>query len=208
MNSTVFFANLRADAKTSLLKKIERLLTRLDLKEKSQRIISSPSKSTSARGGTRLRASPLREEDRRGVRKTGGQAFSDDTNTLYVGSRGESISHLENAFANGFQLEAVGAPVIIGGGLRGNRCLPVEVNLPHFRSVEISPELVDADTIIRVTHFKGHEMSGFGGTLKNFGMGSASRQGKLSMHSLAGPYIQETHARAVPPVSAGAAMAP
>jgi len=57
-------------------------------------------------------------------------------------------------------------------------------------AVEIAPEIVDADAIVGITHFKGHEMSGFGGTLKNFGMGTASRHGKLAMHSTTSPRVK------------------
>jgi uncharacterized Fe-S center protein len=124
------------------------------------------------------------------IRQAGGKPFVTDTNTLYVGSRGDSINHFENAIGNGFGFEAVGAPVIIAGGLRGNRSLPVEVNLKHYQAVEIAPEIVDSDTIVGVTHFKGHEMTGIGGALKNFGMGAASRKGKLGMHSNAGLVVK------------------
>ena len=103
---------------------------------------------------------------------------------------GDSASHYETAIANGFDWSAVGAPVVIGGGLRGNRFAPVTVDLQHFREVEIAPEIVDADAIVGITHFKGHEISGFGGTLKNFGMGCASRHGKLSMHSTTNPRVK------------------
>ena len=42
--------------------------------------------------------------------------------------------------------------------------------------------MADADIIITLTHFKGHEMAGFGGAIKNIGMGGGSRAGKMEMH--------------------------
>lgn len=189
--SDVYFADLRSKAKKDLLSKVARLLDRLKLKEKVRKnYLVALKVHFGERGNTAfLRPVFVRTLVDR-VRGCGGKPFLTDTNTLYVGSRGDSVNHYENAIDNGFGFAGVGAPVIIAGGLRGNRFQAVKVDLPHYREVEIAPELVDADTIIGVTHFKGHEMSGFGGTLKNFGMGAASRQGKLSMHSTASPFVK------------------
>ncbi|MCG8686762.1 MAG: DUF362 domain-containing protein, partial [Desulfobacterales bacterium] len=56
--------------------------------------------------------------------------------------------------------------------------------------VYIGSEIVNANAIVSVAHFKGHELSGFGGTLKNLGMGCASRRGKLDQHSNVSPKIK------------------
>lgn len=191
MKSTVYFSDLRTGDKKSLLEKIGRLCDRLGLNKKVKKNFMVAVKiHFGERGNTAFVRPVFVKTIAERVRQAGGKPFLTDTNTLYVGSRGDSVNHYENAFGNGFVFEAVGAPVIIAGGLRGNRFLPVEVNLNHYRVVEIAPEIVDADTIIGVTHFKGHELSGIGGTLKNFGMGTASRRGKLSMHSNAGLVVK------------------
>jgi hypothetical protein len=190
--ATVWFADLRGDAKRSILARLELLLTRAGIEEKVARKHLVAVKLHFGELGNTAYVRPVyvrRVVER--LRRTGAKPFLVDTNTLYVGSRGDSASHYETAIANGFDWSAVGAPVVIGGGLRGNRGATVQVDLPHYREVEIAPEIADADAIVGITHFKGHEMSGFGGTLKNFGMGAASRHGKLSMHSTAGPHVKE-----------------
>lgn len=189
--SAVYFSDLRSKAKKDTLGKVSVLMNRIDV---SDRVKKNALVAVKIHFGERGNTAFLRPLFARAVvdriGKCGGKPFLTDTNTLYVGSRGDSVNHYRNAIDNGFGFAAVGAPVIIAGGLRGNRCRKVEVNLEHYKEVEIATELVDADAIVGLTHFKGHEMTGFGGTLKNFGMGAASRQGKLSMHSTASPYVQ------------------
>lgn len=190
--SAVYFSDLRSTAKKDLLGRLGTLLDRVDLKQKVRKKSIVALKIHFGERGNTAFVRPIFVRpvvDR--IRAHGGRPFLTDTNTLYVGSRGDSVSHYGNAIENGFSYSAVAAPVIIGGGLRGNRFERVRVDLKHYREVEIAPELTDADAIVGITHFKGHEMSGFGGTLKNFGMGSASRQGKLSMHSTASPFIKK-----------------
>ena len=187
----VWFADMRSSTKQNILTKLELLLSKAGLEEKVGRKHLVAVKIHFGELGNTAYVRPVYV--RRIVeqmRRIGARPFLVDTNTLYVGSRGESASHYETAIANGFDWSAIGAPVVIGGGLRGNRFAPVTVDLKHFREVEIAPEIVDADAIIGITHFKGHEMSGFGGTLKNFGMGAASRHGKLSMHSTTNPRVK------------------
>jgi uncharacterized Fe-S center protein len=191
MKSTVHFADLRSTSRQNLLAKLELLLDAVGLAAKAGAGGITALKVHFGERGNTAYVRPLYV--RRVVdclRRAGAKPFLVDTNTLYVGSRGETPSHYETAVANGFDWAAVGAPLVIGGGLRGTRGASVAVNLRHYREVEIAPEIVDADAIVGITHFKGHEMSGFGGTLKNFGMGAASRQGKLSMHSTSGPEVR------------------
>jgi uncharacterized Fe-S center protein len=192
MAAPVWFADMRGSTKQNILGKLDLLLSRTGLEEKVGRKHLVAVKIHFGELGNTAYVRPVyvrRIVER--LRRVGARPFLVDTNTLYVGSRGESASHYETAIANGFDWSAVGAPIFIGGGLRGNRFAPVRVDLKHYREVEIAPEIADADAIVGITHFKGHEMSGFGGTLKNFGMGSASRQGKLSMHSTTNPRVAE-----------------
>jgi uncharacterized Fe-S center protein len=67
----------------------------------------------------------------------------------------------------------------------------VKIDKPLFKTVSIARDIHMADVLIAVTHFKGHELAGFGGTLKNLGMGCASREGKLSQHSNISPQVKE-----------------
>lgn len=123
------------------------------------------------------------------VKAWGGKPFITDANTLYVGTRAESVSHLQTALENGFSYDTVGAPLIIADGLKGKSSLKVTINRNLFQSVSIAADVVDADALISVAHFKGHELAGFGGTIKNLGMGCASREGKLSQHSNIAPKV-------------------
>ncbi len=123
------------------------------------------------------------------VTEAGGKPFLTDTNTLYVGGRSNAVDHLRSAARNGFVPEVAGAPVIIADGLRGDSAVAVPGGGPLFREVSIGAEIARADALVAVTHFKGHELSGFGGTIKNLGMGCASRAGKLQQHSTVAPHV-------------------
>lgn len=109
--------------------------------------------------------------------------FLTDTNTLYAGGRGNSVDHLETALKHGFGPEVTGAPVIIADGLRGGSGVPVETGRGGGEQAWIASEVAAADGLIVLSHFKGHELTGFGGALKNLGMGTAARRGKLRQHS-------------------------
>ena len=92
---------------------------------------------------------------------------------------------------NGFNSITTGCPTIIADGLRGNDYKEIEVNLKHCSTVKISSAISEADIIISLNHFKGHEQAGFGGALKNLGMGCGSKLGKLEMHSGSKPIIDK-----------------
>jgi hypothetical protein len=123
------------------------------------------------------------------VKGLGGRPFVTDSNTIYVGERSDALKHLLIARTHGFSLESCGAPVIIADGLRGNSFAEVEIGQKHFQKIKVASAIYDADTLIFVTHFKGHELGGFGGAIKNIGMGGASRIGKYEIHEAVVPKI-------------------
>ena len=126
------------------------------------------------------------------LRERGAKVFLTDANTLYSGSRSNAVDHLQAAFDNGFNPLSVSAPVIIADGLNGTDEVEMPVVSPvptHCRSAKIGSAVAKADIIISMTHFKGHEQTGFGGCLKNLGMGAASVGGKLDLHSTSTPRI-------------------
>ena len=125
------------------------------------------------------------------VQSLGGKVFLTDCNTLYFGKRGNAIDHLQSAMENGFNRIAVGCDVIIADGLEGADCEEIPINLKHVKKAKIGNALAQADVIVSLNHFKGHENTGFGGALKNIGMGGGSRKGKLEMHSASKPKIEE-----------------
>ncbi|HAR62874.1 MAG: 4Fe-4S ferredoxin [Candidatus Margulisiibacteriota bacterium] len=115
--------------------------------------------------------------------------FLTDTNTLYYGQRSNAVDHLNAAIGNGFAYAVVDAPLIIGDGLNGKDYVNVPVNGKHFSEVKIGSAIYHADAMVVVSHFKGHELSGFGGAIKNISMGCASRAGKQMMHSAVKPKV-------------------
>ena len=116
------------------------------------------------------------------VKELGGKPFLTDCNTLYVGSRKNALDHLETAYLNGFSPLQTGCHVIIGDGLKGTDEALVPINGEYVKEAKIGQAIMDADIFISLTHFKGHEMAGFGGTIKNIGMGCGSRAGKMEQH--------------------------
>ena len=125
------------------------------------------------------------------VKELGGKAFLTDCNTLYVGSRKNALDHLDTAYENGFTPFSTGCHVIIGDGLKGTDEELVPVDGEYVKEAKIGRAVMDADVFISLTHFKGHEMTGFGGALKNIGMGCGSRAGKMEMHSEGKPYVNQ-----------------
>lgn len=124
------------------------------------------------------------------IRAAGGRPFLTDANTIYHGSRSDAVGHLETAIRHGFDYSVVNAPLIIADGLKGTEVTSVPVPRGrHASAVELGAAAVAADALVVLTHFKGHEVTGFGGTLKNLGMGLASKKGKLAMHSTVAPKI-------------------
>jgi uncharacterized Fe-S center protein len=123
------------------------------------------------------------------VKSRKGLPFLTDTNVLYRSARGNSVDHLHTAFAHGFSPLVTGAPVIISGGLRGRTSIEVEIGKKHFQTVKLASEIEDFDKLICLTHFTGHLGTGFGGAIKNLGMGLATKPGKLAMHSTVIPLM-------------------
>ena len=126
------------------------------------------------------------------VKSMGGKPFLTDCNTLYVGGRKNALDHLDSAYVNGFSPFSTGCHVIIADGLKGTdeALVPVEGGT-YVKEAKIGRAVMDADIIISLNHFKGHEAAGFGGAIKNLGMGCGSRAGKMEMHSAGKPRVSE-----------------
>jgi len=190
MKSKVFFADLRTTPRRNLLDKIDDLLAAVGVKERFRKGQLVALKLHFGEKGNASYVRPIfvrRAVDR--IKETGASPFLTDTNTLYVGSRGNSVDHLRTAVENGFDYAVVSAPLIIADGLRGEAGLPIRVKGRHLEEVSIAREIASADGLIAISHFKCHELTGFGGALKNVGMGCASREGKLTQHSSCAPVV-------------------
>lgn len=130
------------------------------------------------------------------VKEQGGLPFLTDCNTLYPGSRKHALEHLDCANLNGFNPTTTGCQIIIGDGLRGTDDVEVPVHGGEYcQTALIGRAVMDADIVISLTHFKGHEQAGFGGCIKNIGMGCGSRAGKMLQHQSGHPHVIEDACR-------------
>lgn len=123
------------------------------------------------------------------VKQNGGKPFLTDCNTLYVGGRKNALDHLDAAYTNGFNPFTTDCHVIIADGLKGTDETYVKLNGEYVKEAKIGTAIMDADIVISLNHFKGHEGTGFGGAIKNIGMGCGSRAGKMEMHSSGKPEV-------------------
>jgi uncharacterized protein len=192
MASKVYFIDLRASMKENFLSKIERLLNTAGLSDTfKKRDIVAVKLHFGELGNTAFIRPVFIRKIVQSVKKFKGEPFLTDANTLYAGTRRDAPMHLKTAIQNGFAYSVVDAPVIIADGLRGKSETLVTINQKNFKQVHIGSEIARADSLISVAHFKGHELTGFGGTLKNIGMGCASRSGKLAQHSTVSPKVKK-----------------
>jgi uncharacterized Fe-S center protein len=190
MKSNVYFIDLRATAKENLVAKLARLLDTAGLSETiKQRDLVAVKLHFGEQGNTAFIRPVFIRKIVESIKNIGAVPFLTDANTLYAGTRSDSPHHLLTAIQNGFAYAVVDAPVIIADGLRGKSETAVTINQKNFKKVYIGSDIMEADALISVAHFKGHELSGFGGTIKNVGMGCASRRGKLAQHSTVAPKV-------------------
>ena len=130
------------------------------------------------------------------VKALGGKPFLTDCNTLYVGRRKEALEHMTAANENGFSPLTTGCQIIIADGLKGTDDIEVPIKGGILlKSAYIGRAVMDADIVISLSHFKGHELTGFGGAIKNIGMGCGSRAGKMVMHCNGKPTVNQKQCR-------------
>ena len=180
--SKVYFCDMRAKPGTNLLVKLQKLMRaagagEIDMKEKFVAIkihFGEPGNLSFLRPNFAKAVADL-------VKEQGGKPFLTDCNTLYVGRRKNALDHLYAAWENGFTPLSCGCPVIIADGLKGTDEALVPVDGGEY--------VKEADVVISLNHFKGHEATGFGGALKNLGMGCGSRAGKMEQHCSGKPDV-------------------
>lgn len=182
--SKVYFTDMRCRTSASLLEKLRKLLVKsgfdsLPLKDSYVAIKMHFGEKGNLAFLRPNWAKVVSDE----VKKNGGKPFLTDCNTLYPGSRKDALEHLETAHENGFNETTTGCEIIIADGIKGNDETIVPLNGKYVKEAKIGRAIMDSDVFISLTHFKGHEATGFGGALKNIGMGSGSRRGKMEMHN-------------------------
>lgn len=180
----VYFAPMRSQKKRSMVTRAGDLLMRAGLAEAiAEDDLVAVKLHFGEQGNTGfVHPVHLREVVHR-IRDVGGKPFLTDANTLYRGERANAVDHLACAIHNGFGFATVDAPLVIADGLDGREAVDVPVAGRHFDSVRIGSAAIHADAMVVVTHVKGHEATGFGGALKNVGMGLGCRSAKQRMHA-------------------------
>src|SRR4030042_1386408 len=117
----------------------------------------------------------------RRVKEAGGKPFLTDSNTYYHANRNNAYDHAINALTNGYHM----APFIVADGLRSENFRKVKTK-GILKEIEVSGAIAEADAMIVITHCKGHELSGFGGAIKNLGIGCTPSNGKIRQHRTVG----------------------
>lgn len=189
--SKVYFTDMRALPGTCLQEKLQKLIVKagigqIDFKDKYVAIkihFGEPGNLSYLRPNFAKTVADV-------IRSLGGKPFLTDCNTLYVGRRKNALDHIDAAYENGYSPFSTGCQIIIGDGLKGTD----EVDVPvvggeYIQKAHIGRAVIDADIFISLSHFKGHEGTGFGGAIKNIGMGCGSRAGKMDMHCSGKPVI-------------------
>lgn len=201
--SKVYFTDMRARPGTNLQQKLEKLMRRagfetIDFKDKYAAIkihFGEPGNLSYLRPNFAKTVADM-------VKALGGKPFLTDCNTLYVGRRKNALDHMDAAYENGYSPFSTGCQIIIADGLKGTDEVAVPVKGGQYiQNALIGRAVMDADVFIALSHFKGHECTGFGGAVKNVGMGCGSRAGKMDMHSSGKPSVDKALCR-----SCGACM--
>ena len=191
--SQVYFTDLRAPMGTSQLDKLQRLIRaagigNIDFDHKMTAIkihFGEPGNLTYLRPNYAKAVADV-------IKGLGGIPFLTDCNTLYPGRRKNALEHIESAYENGFTPFSTGCQIIIGDGLKGSDDIEVPVQGGEYvQTAKIGRAIMDADVFISLSHFKGHEQAGFGGAIKNIGMGCGSRRGKMEQHAAGKPAVKE-----------------
>lgn len=190
--SKVYFTNLRTSPSSNLLDKMEKLVKKAGISTipfENQFValkihFGEPGNLAYLRPNYAARMARL-------LRSMGAKPFLTDCNTLYSGRRANAVDHLESAMENGYNPISAQCQVIIADGLKGIDYQEIEIDGEYCKAPKIGAAIAEADIVISLNHFKGHEQAGFGGALKNLGMGCASVGGKLELHCASQPTIAE-----------------
>ena len=126
------------------------------------------------------------------LKERGLRPFVTDTTTMPYHpwiSRTLAMDHLETANKNGFNQGTVGCPIVMADGWLGTDDVIIDLQGRgnYLNKQFVARAIADADALLSVAHFKGHPAGGYGGSLKNIGVGGASKRGKMNLHgALAG----------------------
>ncbi|HID25316.1 MAG TPA: DUF362 domain-containing protein, partial [Thermoplasmata archaeon] len=108
------------------------------------------------------------------LKKLGSHPFLFDTTVAYRGPRETKEGYKRVARLHGFSEKKIGCPIVIG-----EQGVPKTV---EGRVFEVAEEINNVSHIAAITHVKGHIQAGFGGAIKNFGMGGVTKESKEMIH--------------------------
>lgn len=186
MSKEVYFADMHCSHNNNKLAKIRRLLEKFPNRI-SQGDLTAIKIHFGELGNDSFISPVFAREAVNFIRAAGAKPFITDTNTLYSGSRHNAIDHITTATLHGFVQSVIDCPVIIADGLKSRNyrdvSLPDSAGDTILKKFHIAGDILDADSMIVMSHFKAHEMAGFGGAIKNLGMGCAPAAGKKDQHS-------------------------
>lgn len=190
MATQVFFVNVEGKQGDNVLDKLRKLCKQAGLDEIiTEGDLVAIKLHFGELGNTRMLRPQFLKTIVRLVQEKGGHPFLTDCNTLFYRGRFNAVCHLETANFNGYDQASIGAPLIIADGLRGldYRTVRAREGLGEFK---VGAAIYEADKLVVVTHFTGHDDVGFGGAIKNVGMGAIARPGKQAMHSHMKPFVE------------------
>jgi len=99
------------------------------------------------------------------------------------GGRANEKEYLDVALKHGFTAETMGAPIFMLDGPEGLDYIIQKIKGKYFDEVRVVGRLEEYDYMILASHFKGHSSAGFGGAIKNLGIGCAAKGGKVEAHT-------------------------
>ncbi len=187
--SDVYFISSKADGNKSLIKKFENLISKISL----DFIKPNTDVAIKLHMGHKNNTAYLRPIYARVlasiVKEKKARPFLTDTVTLYHGARNNAVDFISTCVENGFSFDTIGSPIIIADGIKSKDVVNKEINLKHFKTIKIASAAYYADSILTLTHFKPHMAMGFGGAIKNIGMGLVNKSMKQQLHASVKPKI-------------------
>ncbi|MFH1729600.1 MAG: DUF362 domain-containing protein [Pseudomonadota bacterium] len=186
--SDVYFTSSRSHGNKSLLRKFASLIDKCSIDYKPGDIVAIKLHMGHPGGTSFIRPMFARTLVDK-IKSKNSKPYLTDTSTLYTGQRDNPIDFIESAIRNGFSFSTVNAPIIIADGIESKDIVKEEINLNHFKEINVASAVQHSSSLAVISHFKLHMVTGFGGAIKNVGMGLGSRASKQRMHASVQPKL-------------------
>ena len=102
--------------------------------------------------------------------------------SVCIGHRRTTIDHDKIAHLHGYTESIIGAPLKFIDGEKGLDGKIIKINGIQFKEVSVASGLFEFDKMVVISHFKGHPQAGFGGALKQLGIGCVTKRNKFLAH--------------------------